>query len=172
MRKGFTLIEVIVVIAIIAILAAIIAPNAFKAIEKAKVSRTIGDHRSIKTAVAGFHVDTSGWPTSKCEESLLVDNTCTAAGAASSPVVAISNWDGPYLESWPSPGAFGTVTLCNSSGTEPCNEAFDAGDEIYLGLEGVGADAMTKIDAKVDDGTNTTGIVRWVANLSMLIADR
>ena len=36
MRKsGFTLIELIVVIAIIAVLAAIIAPNAFKAIEKA-----------------------------------------------------------------------------------------------------------------------------------------
>ena len=38
MRKGFTLIELIVVIAIIAILAAIIAPNAFRAIEKAKAS--------------------------------------------------------------------------------------------------------------------------------------
>ena len=37
--KGFTLIELIVVIAIIAILGAIIAPNAFRAIEKAKMAR-------------------------------------------------------------------------------------------------------------------------------------
>ena len=36
-RQSFTLLELIVVIAIIAILAAIIAPNAFRAIEKAKV---------------------------------------------------------------------------------------------------------------------------------------
>jgi len=40
MRRSFTLIELIVVIAIIAILAAIIAPNAFRAIEKAKVAET------------------------------------------------------------------------------------------------------------------------------------
>jgi prepilin-type N-terminal cleavage/methylation domain-containing protein len=37
--RAFTLIELIVVIAIIAILAAIVAPNAFRAIEKAKVAK-------------------------------------------------------------------------------------------------------------------------------------
>ncbi|SHJ08964.1 prepilin-type N-terminal cleavage/methylation domain-containing protein [Desulfofundulus thermosubterraneus] len=38
-EKDFTLVELLVVIAIISILAAIIAPNAFKAVEKAKVAR-------------------------------------------------------------------------------------------------------------------------------------
>ncbi|NCC82098.1 MAG: prepilin-type N-terminal cleavage/methylation domain-containing protein [Clostridia bacterium] len=37
-KKGFTLVELLVVIAIIAILAAVVAPNAFKAIEKSKVT--------------------------------------------------------------------------------------------------------------------------------------
>ena len=50
MRKGFTLIELIVVIAIIAVLAAVVAPSAFKAIEKGKVSAGMGDWNSIKTA--------------------------------------------------------------------------------------------------------------------------
>ena len=48
---GFTLIELIVVIAIIAILAAIIAPNAFRAIEKAKITKTMADLDSFKKAI-------------------------------------------------------------------------------------------------------------------------
>ncbi|MBU2043721.1 MAG: prepilin-type N-terminal cleavage/methylation domain-containing protein [Candidatus Omnitrophica bacterium] len=58
MKRVFTLIELIVVIAIIAILAAIIAPNAFKAIEKAKVARVIGDAKVLKTAVFTLYADT------------------------------------------------------------------------------------------------------------------
>ncbi|MEW9096326.1 MAG: prepilin-type N-terminal cleavage/methylation domain-containing protein [Clostridiaceae bacterium] len=42
-KKAFTLVELLVVIAIIAILAAIVAPKAFTAIEKSKVSRTLSD---------------------------------------------------------------------------------------------------------------------------------
>ncbi|WP_333870599.1 type II secretion system protein [Desulforamulus putei] len=37
-NRGFTLVELLVVIAIIGILAAVIAPNAFKAVEKGKVA--------------------------------------------------------------------------------------------------------------------------------------
>ena len=37
-KKGFTLVELLVVIAVIAILASVIAPNAFSAMEKAKVA--------------------------------------------------------------------------------------------------------------------------------------
>ncbi|MCF7873829.1 MAG: prepilin-type N-terminal cleavage/methylation domain-containing protein [Candidatus Omnitrophica bacterium] len=59
---GFTLIELIVVIAIIAILAAIIAPNAFKAIEKAKISKAIADWEAFKAAAGTFYADTGHWP--------------------------------------------------------------------------------------------------------------
>jgi len=56
-NKSFTLIELIVVIAIIAILAAIIAPNAFRAIEKAKISTAIADFKANKNAVYAFYAD-------------------------------------------------------------------------------------------------------------------
>ena len=46
--NAFTLIELIVVIVIIAVLAGIIAPNAFRAIEKAKLSRVAHDAQNIK----------------------------------------------------------------------------------------------------------------------------
>jgi len=165
-RKGFTLIELIVVIAIIAILAAIIAPNAFKAIEKAKISRTLGDYRSIKTAVMGFHVDTTTWPTDGCEESLATNNTCTAAGVALDVAEGIADWDGPYLESWPSPGAFGNMNFCNNadgSGTSPCSvDLTTTGEAVsrYLGLLGLEQEEHGKIEAALDDENEATGIVR------------
>ena len=102
MKSSFTLIELIVVIAIIGILAAIIAPNAFKAIEKAKISKVCGDLKSIKTAVGALYSDTGRWglPDNtkidnpygqwwvRISESQLVNNDENYAG-----------WDGPYLES-------------------------------------------------------------------------
>lgn len=120
-KRGFTLIELIVVIAIIAILAAIIAPNAFKAIEKAKISATIEDNRSIKTGAMAFYADTGTWP---------VTCTCTAAvcNCATDPATAnlvrntaagIVGWDGPYLEKWPPmakwAGYYTFVTAADSS---------------------------------------------------------
>lgn len=65
MSGSFTLVELIVVIAIIAILGAIIAPSAFKAIEKAKISAAIADIKAIKNAALGFYADTGTFPCNK-----------------------------------------------------------------------------------------------------------
>jgi general secretion pathway protein G len=111
-NKGFTLIELIVVIAIIAILAAIIAPNAFKAIEKSKIASTIEDCRSIKTATMSYYSDTGVWPLSSA-----------AAGNAPAGLVitnAQAGWDGPYIEKWPPlarwSGGYSFVANTDSSG--------------------------------------------------------
>ena len=61
-NKGFTLIELLIVIAIIGILAAIIAPNAFNAIEKAKIAKVISDLNAIKTASLIYYADMGFWP--------------------------------------------------------------------------------------------------------------
>lgn len=63
-KKGFTLVELLVVIAIIAILAAVVAPNAFKAIEKSKVAAVESDYRTIKTAVLMYYSDNGSYSTS------------------------------------------------------------------------------------------------------------
>ena len=60
-KRVFTLIELVVVIAIIAILAAIIAPNAFRAIEKAKVAEIIGDFKTYKSSIYALYADTGKW---------------------------------------------------------------------------------------------------------------
>jgi prepilin-type N-terminal cleavage/methylation domain-containing protein len=95
MKKSFTLIELIVVIAIIVVLAAIIAPNAFRATEKAKISRIVADLKTIKAASMTFYTDTGKWILSviggygpiKGNHPLLVN-----------PDPVIAGWDGSYLE--------------------------------------------------------------------------
>ncbi|MFH1363837.1 MAG: prepilin-type N-terminal cleavage/methylation domain-containing protein [Candidatus Omnitrophota bacterium] len=99
MRRGFTLIELIVVIAIIAILAAIIAPNAFKAIEKAKIARVIAEVKVVKTAALSYNADTGQWPPDfdSIGPARLVNSFLDDDDGTGNPV---PGWDGPYVEKW------------------------------------------------------------------------
>jgi len=115
MKKSFTLIELIVVIAIIAILAAIIAPNAFRAIEKAKTARAISDVKTVTKSAMMFQADVGLWPGSQW--GIMPDDPLSPAeygegfvyepevhsGTAAQRAQAsdmIEYWDGPYLEKW------------------------------------------------------------------------
>jgi len=115
-KKSFTLIELIVVIAIIAILAAIIAPNAFKAIEKAKISRAMQDAKTLRAATESYYADIGFWPPDVCRGDdpgfmrPLPYNPDDGGGphclnATGLPpnwqTVVQNNWNGPYLEKWP-----------------------------------------------------------------------
>jgi len=157
-RKGFTLIELIVVIAIIAILAAIIAPNAFRAIAKARIARTVGEYKSIKTAALMHQVDCNAFPNSSG-----TGEGFTAIQAAS---CTATNWDGPYIEAWPGNefDAASDAWFCNdNSATTPCSVDFDAASTAgsrYVGLINVTAPENVSIEAAIDDGVATTGIVR------------
>ena len=73
-KKGFTLVELIVVVAIIALLVAVAAINAFKAIEKGKISAFMRDYREIKTAAVSYYADTSNWPANNNASVSLVRN--------------------------------------------------------------------------------------------------
>lgn len=107
--KSFTLVELIVVIAIIAILAAIIAPSAFKAVEKAKISKCVADMNAVKSGAMAYYSDVGEWPAGMLDgqgrntdaaNNAFTNNPYAAASRWAS-VSKVSMWDGPYLEKWP-----------------------------------------------------------------------
>lgn len=164
-NKGFTLVELIVVIAIIAVLAAIIAPNAFKAVEKAKVSGEIEDYRSIKTAAMAYYADTGTWP-AQC-----VAPPCNAGFVTDPPV---TGWDGPYLEKWPATAKWGgDVQWClvTTAANGIC-EAWDGdiAQERVVRIEDVPQTAATKVDQQLDGAiNNATGSVRYTAAATTIL---
>ena len=157
-KKAFTLVELIVVIAIIAILSATIAPNAFRAIEKAKVVATITDYKAVKTACLNYYTDTAAWPATGTTGTYFLTNTGTVA-----------NWDGPYLEKWPQGkwGASSTYAFQNDSaydwdGLPAASPSVDLAK--YLTISAVPLLSARNLDRQVDgvEG-NTVGLVRYTS---------
>ncbi|MBU2044161.1 MAG: prepilin-type N-terminal cleavage/methylation domain-containing protein [Candidatus Omnitrophica bacterium] len=173
MKKHFTLIELIVVIAIIAILAAIIAPNAFKAIEKAKVAKAVSDFKTISTATRVLYADTARWPlqctnSSWPEQCGISGKHCERVGESemyNDP--GWSGWDGPYLDSassvHPWKGLYFFSILDDFAGGPERDIAlmFDnlcpPYQEPYVWQCGVPDNAALLIDQKIDDGNVTSG---------------
>lgn len=86
------------VIAIIAILAAVVTPNAFRAIEKAKVAKVESDLKTFKTAAMAYYSDCGQWPVDGVTWLTDEENAMFVTGAGQP-----AGWDGPYLERWPDP---------------------------------------------------------------------
>lgn len=160
MKKGFTLIELIVVIAIIGVLSAIVAPSAFKAIEKAKVAKIEADFKALRAVVMSFYSDTGVWPQS---------DQCHSQGGGDAIIIETRNfisgegqplgWDGPYLDMWPAtpfrpPGSYSHqyynyVYACCPWGF--CDAANTA--DVYLQVGSCTEDVARKIKRDID-GTN------------------
>ena len=169
-QQGFTLVELLVVIAIIAVLAAVVTPNVFKALDKSKVSAAIAEYDAIKTAVITYHADTGVWPAAGSDLVSLSSNNKDSNNEI------ISNWDGPYLDSFPEKNTWGgdiSLLKLDSSDVEPISRLNVNVDDIVIKLEGLPndtiADSLEKQLDKSDTddtGIGSSGIVRHTSDKS------
>ena len=157
-KQGFTLVELLVVIAIIGILAAVIAPNAFKAIEKSKVAAAISDYRAIKSAALNYYADTGKWPPDRDGNSdpWLVNKVNDTP----------DGWNGPYLERWKEKNPWGGNYIFNSTTGDGAENSVPTGsgwnsNARWLTLENVSKDTYECMKqelgedvVKDNDGTN------------------
>ncbi|AEG61320.1 type II secretion system protein [Desulforamulus ruminis] len=148
-QKGFTLVELLVVIAIIGILAAVIAPNAFKAVEKGKVAAAEADFKAIKSAALNYYTDTGVWPVDGADSDGFIRTS------------DVDGWNGPYLERWPSRNPWGGDY--NFRNGVPVSDTSISNHYKYLELDDLTTDARSRLEADLDGGTasGTTGVVRY-----------
>ncbi|WP_406676379.1 prepilin-type N-terminal cleavage/methylation domain-containing protein [Neomoorella carbonis] len=160
-QRGFTLVELLVVIAIIGILAAIIAPNAFKAIEKGKVAAAEADYKAIKAAALNFYTDIGKWPDSSSADGTDPGFVTKPSTSSSSNLTQndLNNWNGPYLERWPSKNPWGgTYTFKKDESTWDSDDK----EERYLELTQVPESAFPILqrdlgnDSVKQESTKTT----------------
>jgi len=94
MKKGFTLIEIMIVVIIIAALAAMIVPRLSNRAEQAKVTVAQSDiNAGMATALKLYQLDNGNFPTTEQGLTALLTKPSTEP--------ASSGWNGPYLEKNP-----------------------------------------------------------------------
>lgn len=174
-ERGFTLVELLVVIAIIGILAAVITPNAFRTIEKGKISRAVADLRAIGKAAMAYYADVGDFPGSKGhppDEPLqngsdpgfvrkpnrdwLTDSGAPYGGD-------LDSWNGPYLEKWPPQHPWGDVYTWNYwRDYAPPGIGMSVSKAGIVTLEDYGRiprESLEAIDRTLDDGDLSKGYV-------------
>ncbi len=106
-KKGFTLIEVLVVIAIIGVLSTLTVVAVRSAREKAKIAKAQHDIDTIYTAMSQLMIDTGEWPNHQTPEEIntggnneIWDLTAAVAGIVVTDGGYLK-WAGPYMGSIP-----------------------------------------------------------------------
>jgi len=167
-RKSFTLIELVVVVAIIAVLAAVVAPNAFKAIEKAKIATFVSDLKTFKSATMSYYADTGDWGVEVIEnpEGFQVgtipdsNNGNTWDESFFLTDNGVPGWDGPYLNKKIANGPWGVDYVYFFVFSDTFNSSGDVTGErgIFTGVGNI--DTEEKIDKIIDDGDISKGLFR------------
>lgn len=157
LRAGFTLIELVIAIAVLSIVTGIVAPRVGHFSEKARMTTAESDLKAMIKVLEVIREDMGVYPG---DASRGVDPGL--ASPARVPSSMRDLWEGPYLDSWPAETPWnGTYDY------EYWNySAFDfdgtPGNEVVVSLRGgtMNASILQELDANMDDGDGSTGVVR------------
>jgi general secretion pathway protein G len=179
-RKGFSLGEILVAVAILAVIAAVIIPSIGGQLNKGESARISNDLVGIRSGVEQFLADVRRYPSSlvqlqtKPTAALASDTGANASGTFTA--LQVARWKGPYLSKDLSGSVSGVsgvsgygvqlpqwFTVCNNANPTLCT-ANPAGQR-YLSIQisGLSTTEATEIDAAMDDGSLTSGQIRYTA---------
>lgn len=168
MRKGFTLVEVLVILAILAALAAVLVPTVSNQVRKADVGRVTGDLTNLRSGVEAFLVNVHRYP-GDIEDlvyPVAANDAGTDADVSGSAYTTglASKWEGPYVDrvivdEGSLETGFGGEIQDNFTSTT------DGGIEyLTVAIHGIAQAEFDLIDAQIDEGNGTTaGRLRWTA---------
>jgi general secretion pathway protein G len=98
-KKGFTLVELLIVIIIIAVLAAIAIPKFSSSSQRSKESSLRANLKLVRNAIDLFRADTGAFPANMA--GLTTSTTAGLSAAAAACTIAATDWRGPYLQAIP-----------------------------------------------------------------------
>jgi general secretion pathway protein G len=98
-KKGFTLVELLIVIIIIAVLAAIAIPKFSNSSQRSKESSLRANLKLVRNAIDLFRADTGAFPATMA--GLTASTTSGLSAAAATCTIAATDWRGPYLQAVP-----------------------------------------------------------------------
>ena len=114
MKKGFTLLELIIVITILAVLAGAMIPLFSTTRRQAQDAKAMADLDAIKSASVMYHYDTRSWPQAGSSGFL----TCLVSNTGGGCPTTAGGWSGPYLTDWtndPYSGTTRTYAILNAA---------------------------------------------------------
>jgi len=187
-RKNFTLVEFIVVIVIIAVLASIVAPNAFKTIEKAKIVKAKQDAKTLRSAVGNYFSDMGFYPPDVYrgdDPGFMKRDYWNPDNEPGYPILCYPEdfpttqqaerlaccWKGPYLERWPYFTPWGGKYDYNYWPEGGSRYGVNLPPGVYIGIQrNYDDEDKTGIPPKseqvmVDDGTDADGAVNGEVQL-------
>jgi general secretion pathway protein G len=136
LRRGFSLIELLLVLVILSVLAAIVVPKFTGVSEKARVTKAESEIANMGTALSRFEIEVGRFPTSEEGLQALV----TSPGG-----LPEGKWAGPYLEKGVPKDPWGNAYVYRYPGANNLN-----GYDLYsMGPDGRdGNDDITNWQAK------------------------
>ena len=115
-KKGFTLVELLIVIIIIAVLAAIAIPKFSSSSQRSKESSLRANLKLVRNAIDLFRADTGAYPANMA--GLTTSTTSGLNTSAATCTIAATDWRGPYLQAVPVDPVSGSAMTYGTSATD------------------------------------------------------